>query len=447
MKRSVCFVNRVELHFKGNVFSQALCLGDVDNDGRNECIVGNVEGSLAVFKKGDRDKPWRSCSDLGMIACVGVGDLCRIKKNILVCIASEGLCHVFYLEKEFEDHRGDMKPFYTQRVPANIRSLLLADIVGDGICRLVVGHTDRIVRVYEWDPGSVSEKEPIAGSMVMIKKWSLEAQVGSLSVSDGGANGSPLLIVSHPGGNYVHLAFESSEMKSTEEEPESVQLKPSQPITVKRRTRISESDGIFTSSPHSSLLVGSSSVASRVATEILGSIHSKKIFDENQRLTAVCTLDGSLQLFCGRSLLWELHVNHQLFALAKVDITNDGNEEIVACAWDGRTYIVDTDRNAVTYQFDENVAAFTAGQYCVDTQNVSCLVYATFSNRLYIYYDVTLPTIKATAFDISSLLEKYPRLQDRINRGVVSKREVVECCIYGDARREETLLKKLEDSA
>eukprot|EP00118_Oscarella_pearsei_P016281 m.154144 g.154144 ORF g.154144 m.154144 type:complete len:232 (+) comp38632_c0_seq25:116-811(+) len=179
MRRSVCFVKRLQLHFKGNVFSQALCLGDVDNDGRNECAIGNVEGCLAVFKKAKHDKPWRVCNDLGTIACVGVGDLCGIGKNVLVSISSEGQCHIFYLEKDFEDDRGDMKPVCTQRIPANVRALLLADIAGDGVCHLAVGHTDRVVRVYEWVKGKLLDDTSgfIAGSLSMIKKWSLEAQV------------------------------------------------------------------------------------------------------------------------------------------------------------------------------------------------------------------------------------------------------------------------------
>eukprot|EP00118_Oscarella_pearsei_P016276 m.154128 g.154128 ORF g.154128 m.154128 type:complete len:245 (+) comp38632_c0_seq19:116-850(+) len=178
MRRSVCFVKRLQLHFKGNVFSQALCLGDVDNDGRNECAIGNVEGCLAVFKKAKHDKPWRVCNDLGTIACVGVGDLCGIGKNVLVSISSEGQCHIFYLEKDFEDDRGDMKPVCTQRIPANVRALLLADIAGDGVCHLAVGHTDRVVRVYEWVKGKLLDDTSgfIAGSLSMIKKWSLEAQ-------------------------------------------------------------------------------------------------------------------------------------------------------------------------------------------------------------------------------------------------------------------------------
>jgi hypothetical protein len=72
MRRSVSFVERVELQFKGNVFSQALCLGDVDNDGRSELVVGNVQGDLAIFKEEERNKPWRSCQDLGSVAKISL---------------------------------------------------------------------------------------------------------------------------------------------------------------------------------------------------------------------------------------------------------------------------------------------------------------------------------------------------------------------------------------
>ncbi|MCG8621397.1 MAG: hypothetical protein MJE68_05255 [Proteobacteria bacterium] len=38
-----------------------------------------------------------------------------------------------------------------------------------------------------------------------------------------------------------------------------------------------------------------------------------------------------------------------------------GSDEIVVCAWDGMTYIVDQQRNSVRFQFEQNVSAFTAG--------------------------------------------------------------------------------------
>lgn len=36
-------------------------------------------------------------------------------------------------------------------------------------------------------------------------------------------------------------------------------------------------------------------------------------------------------------------------------------EEVVACAWDGQTYIIDHNRTVVRFQVDENVRAFCAG--------------------------------------------------------------------------------------
>lgn len=45
-----------------------------------------------------------------------------------------------------------------------------------------------------------------------------------------------------------------------------------------------------------------------------------------------------------------------------VSLQGDGREEVVACAWDGQTYIIDHNRTVVRFQFDENVNAFCAGE-------------------------------------------------------------------------------------
>ena len=42
-------------------------------------------------------------------------------------------------------------------------------------------------------------------------------------------------------------------------------------------------------------------------------------------------------------------------------VQGSGSDEIVVCAWDGMTYIVDQQRNSVRFQFEQNVSAFTAG--------------------------------------------------------------------------------------
>lgn len=48
--REISLVNKLEFPFMGNVTRNALTLGDVDNDGCMELIIGNNKGEVAIFK-------------------------------------------------------------------------------------------------------------------------------------------------------------------------------------------------------------------------------------------------------------------------------------------------------------------------------------------------------------------------------------------------------------
>lgn len=48
--RAITLVNKIEFEFSGNVVKNALVLGDVDNDGSNELVVGNQNGDVDIFK-------------------------------------------------------------------------------------------------------------------------------------------------------------------------------------------------------------------------------------------------------------------------------------------------------------------------------------------------------------------------------------------------------------
>ena len=48
-------------------------------------------------------------------------------------------------------------------------------------------------------------------------------------------------------------------------------------------------------------------------------------------------------------------------------LQGSGCDEIVGCAWDGMTYIVDQQRNVVKYHVGENICAFCAGENIVIT--------------------------------------------------------------------------------
>ena len=79
-----------------SLFNESLLLADVDNDGDYELIVGQFNGDLVIFK-GSSHKPWRICHHLGMITCVGAGDLKNNGENVLFCITAEGWCHIFHV--------------------------------------------------------------------------------------------------------------------------------------------------------------------------------------------------------------------------------------------------------------------------------------------------------------------------------------------------------------
>lgn len=42
--KTLSLVDCLELKFPGNILKEALCFGDVDNDGFNEIIAGNTDG-------------------------------------------------------------------------------------------------------------------------------------------------------------------------------------------------------------------------------------------------------------------------------------------------------------------------------------------------------------------------------------------------------------------
>ena len=83
-----------------------------------------------------------------------------------------------------------------------------------------------------------------------------------------------------------------------------------------------------------------------------------------------------------------MQVDHHISALCKLDVTGDGADEIVACAWDGQTYILDQQKNSVRFQFEDSVKAFCAGMYSiVPRKNSPCFLYNNFYNKVSTSFD------------------------------------------------------------
>ncbi|XP_073476598.1 KICSTOR complex protein ITFG2 isoform X2 [Aquarana catesbeiana] len=366
--RSLSYVQRAVLEFSGSLFPHALCLGDADNDSLNELILGDTSGKLHVYKN-DESKPWITRCCTGM--------------NLVVAVSAEGWFHLFDLSSKLDttwDFMGEeMKANYTQHLPANTKLVLISDIDGDGRYELVLGYTDRVVRAFRWE--CPPDADLSYGQLVPLKKWLLEGQVDSLSVNRG-VDGTPELMVSQPGCGYAVLrctwSNETSMVSERAGAAEARDLSSRDVILHQTSGRIHNKN---------------------VSTHLIGSIKQGPGVGNNEAgLFALCTLDGTLKLMQGSDrLLWSVQVDHQLFALEKLDVTGNGQEEVVACAWDGQTYIIDHNRTVLRFQVDENVSAFCAGLYaCRGGQNSPCLVYVGFNQKIYVYWSVMLERIESS---------------------------------------------------
>ncbi|KAI8142924.1 hypothetical protein BJV82DRAFT_612760 [Fennellomyces sp. T-0311] len=194
--RTISLVNRLKWSFSGNMNPHALVLGDVDNDGENEFVIGNLSGDLAVFKgECAHGLPTFVCHGLGTITCIAIGDVRNWGRNSVVCINAEGQAHIFDIPRLAVDHpvmsvddylkhgrrasdtsslqafrrmmghsadegphrnTSDKPPIHdlqrpnlTLNVPVNVNRILIADVDGDSLNELVLARTDRILHAFQ----------------------------------------------------------------------------------------------------------------------------------------------------------------------------------------------------------------------------------------------------------------------------------------------------------
>ncbi|KAJ8656000.1 hypothetical protein O0I10_008221 [Lichtheimia ornata] len=200
--RTISLVNRLKWSFSGNMNPHALVLGDVDNDGENEFVIGNLSGDLAIFKgECANGLPTYVCRGLGTITCLAIGDIRNWGRNSVVCINAEGQAHVLDIPRHpagaTMDHLGHhlsaeeylkhgrrtsetssiqafrrtmmaqgagldegfrsdkqsiynlQKPSLTLNVPVNVNKVLIADIDGDSLNELILARTDRILHAFQ----------------------------------------------------------------------------------------------------------------------------------------------------------------------------------------------------------------------------------------------------------------------------------------------------------
>lgn len=64
-------------------------------------------------------------------------------------------------ERQKKECKEKLQLVHKQRIPANSKDIILADIDGDGSVEMVLGLTDRVVRSYRWYSAAFTQKSAV----------------------------------------------------------------------------------------------------------------------------------------------------------------------------------------------------------------------------------------------------------------------------------------------
>ncbi|KAK2548328.1 KICSTOR complex protein ITFG2 [Acropora cervicornis] len=233
-----------------------------------------------------------------------------------------------------------------------------------------------------WQGQTEAKTKLLGWRFVHKNSWTLSYQMNSLVVFD--AMNVRHLLASQPGGTYAILL--SSVLNKQEKSGEQASSSPSSSIFNQLPVLRARNKGI----PTNLITINCHDCASAV-------VNSSRSAGQNPTYLAICTQDGHLSFINNMKQHWFVRVepgNYGFFAMSKLDITQDGDEKVALCAWNGNTYIIDHRRNVVQFKFDENVMAFCAGKFAFSPgKNLPALVYVTSSNRVVIYHNVRLTSM------------------------------------------------------
>ena len=114
----------------------------------------------------------------------------------------------------------------------------------------------------------------------------------------------------------------------------------------------------------------------------------------------MCTLNGSLAVIKDEKMFWSMNLQHNFFTVQKLDITGNRKDEVIFCASNGETFIMDQYENVVNFSFGQDISAFCAGFFSRDDgESEPCLVYVTFNNRIRLYWNVKMSALESRNFN------------------------------------------------
>jgi hypothetical protein len=157
------------------------------------------------------------------------------------------------------------------------------------------------------------------------------------------------------------------------------------------------------------------------------------------------------------SSAWSLDLKQEVLSVCQAElIKKSDTKQLVLATWDGVTYIIDRERNAVCFNFKERICAFACGMYSPTPYKppVTCLVYVPFADsRIVVYYDVMLDSVPSRSLveqmafstsairDLKKLYANTNMSDDEMRRHLPELTHLFYSCLYNFSSHDEDLLR------
>jgi hypothetical protein len=144
---------------------------------------------------------------------------------------------------------------------------------------------------------------------------------------------------------------------------------------------------------------------------------TKKIDSDEKDFMAVASVDGLISIReiidkDNEKEIWNLDLEQEIVKIQKYKTGT--LDQLFISTWDGITYILDSNKNIVCYNFKQRISTFYVGLFSTEpNKHKSCIFYVTFNENITMFYDVEISQIQ-TFFLLEKLKNENKKLLDEL---------------------------------
>ncbi|EFC49011.1 predicted protein [Naegleria gruberi] len=283
-------------------------------------------------------------------------------------------------------------PFLTSRIPCNINCAISFDIDKDGVEEIIFGGNNRNLFVYKF-----MEKQNGVDFVFLKEIYTKDNQVNSISIHNDS------IILGFVSGGFGIISSIDTVIII---EPKHINFK-NEPLTVVGNVKFGENQCVALSGLSGEVIVIDPFKQFNITEEIL-STKGTIVHAPNYTITK----QNYHQYYD-----YFVNIEHEILSLSAHNfITSSQNSQLLITSWDGIIYILDHEKNIVTYNFKNQLANCYCGKFSLTPRhnNELVLILSSFNTEyIHIYYNIQLENIRATS--MFTHLQKDPELANLLS--------------------------------